>query len=98
MAWFWVRFKRPIKSKGLSGFDLGSCGFVPGVKSLILNYLVGSFDRFGRFFPADPARRYYSLSLGDSLRQVPPQGGTEVSPVNVFNDIVGYFDHLMCFQ
>jgi hypothetical protein len=69
VAWFWVRFKRPIKSKGLSGFVLGSFGFVPGVKSLIVNNLVAPFDHFGHFFAADPVYCARSLSLGDTFRK-----------------------------
>jgi hypothetical protein len=48
-------FQRPIKSKGLSGLVLGSSGFVPGVNSLILNYLVASFDPFWPFSPLTPS-------------------------------------------
>jgi hypothetical protein len=50
VAWSWVRFKTPIKFKGLTGFVLGSCGFVLQVNSMSLNHLVGSFGRFGPSF------------------------------------------------
>jgi hypothetical protein len=42
-------FQNPIKSKGLTGFVLGSCGFVPQVNSMILNNLVGSFAPLDHF-------------------------------------------------
>ena len=63
----------PPKFKGLSA-SIWACGFVPAANSLILNFLVTSFDHLGRFLTVAPVSRDRSLSLGDGLRvSYPPR-------------------------